>query len=153
MTRSARGRVGRSWVERHAPWISSGLSHIACYVMTRDRVSCRRADPGKNAKIGGLVMVIRYHMPEASLSMRNSTELVVGFVHQTQSLVANPRHQCPIDGYRVPLEPFRIVDRRDFRTCERAVRRRISGSQSHDQALRDLTGCPRNHNGPFLRRE
>ena len=92
-------------------------------------------------------------MPEASLSMRNSTELVVGFVHQTQSLVANPRHQCPVDGYRVPLEPFRIVDRRDIRTCERAVRRRISGSQRDDQALCDLTGCPRNRNAPFPRRE
>ena len=108
---------------------------------------------GKNAKTGALVMVIGYHMLEASLSMRNSTELVVGFVHQTQSLVANPRHQCPVDGYRVPLESFRIVDRRDVRTCERTVRRGISGSQNHDQALRDLTGCPRNHNAPFPRRE
>ena len=32
-----------------------------------------------------------------------------------QPLVANPRHQRPIDGYRIPLEPFRIVDWWDIR--------------------------------------
>ena len=60
--------------------------------------------------------------------MRSSTELVVGLVHQTQSLVANPRYQCPIDGYGVPLESFHIVNSRDVRTCEHTVQRRVSGS-------------------------
>ena len=38
------GRVGHSWIARNAPCqISSGPSHTACYVITRDRVSCNNA--------------------------------------------------------------------------------------------------------------
>ena len=50
------------------------------------------------------------------------TWLIIGFIHQAQSLVANPRHQRPVDGYRVPLESFRIVYGRDVRTSECAAR-------------------------------
>lgn len=96
---------------------------------------------------------IVYYSPEASFSMYSFTELVVCFVHQTQSLVADPRHQCSIDGYLVPLESFRIVDRWDVRTGERTIRKRASESQIHDQALHSLTGYPRNHSAPFLRRD
>jgi len=108
---------------------------------TRDRVSCRRASLAveKNPRISIVLlkqgMSMRYYKPEAYVSKQISTELVVGFVHQTQSLVANPRNQRSINRYLIPLKSFRIVDRRDIRAGESTARRRVSELQSRGQAL------------------
>ena len=89
------------------------------------------------------------------LSIHDSTELIVGFVHQTQSLVANPRYQCPVNGYRVPLESFRVVDTWDFRTGERPTRRCQNCETVESCAILPVTPetimhHPEGTSGPFV---
>ena len=100
-------------------------------------------------------VLIEKHVNERDLSLYTSPELVVCLVHQAQSPVASPRHQRPIDGYRIPLEPFRIVDRRDIWTGKPAARR--ASESENCQALGDVPVTPeagmdhsQGTSGPFI---